>query len=125
MEAMILQNDTMPRAQFLMIYFKVLRITGKRPYLGEYCDISRYEWDSSYVQACMEKNLIAPATVPDGRFRPDDAMTQAEFASFAIRGMRKENSGSSSSLEECLAEAVRKGIVSAEAKGEEAENNLF
>lgn len=112
--------DTMPRAQFLMIYFKALRITGKRPYLGEYCDISRYEWDSSYVQACVEKNLIDPVTVPDGRFRPDDAMTQAEFASFTIRGMRKENSGSSPSLEECLAEAVRKGIVSAGAKGEEA-----
>lgn len=113
-------HDTMPRGQFLMVYFKALRIPGKRPYLGEYCDISRYEWDSSYVQACVERNLIDPVTVPDGRFRPDDAMTQAEFASFIIRGMQKEGSGSSPSLEECLAEAARKGIVPAEAKGDEA-----
>lgn len=109
--------EAMPRAQFLMVLFKALRIAGKRPYLGEFCDISRYEWDSSYIQACIEGNLIDAETVSDGRFRPDDALTKAEFASFVIRGMKTDCSERNLSLEECLTEAVRKGIVSSTGSG--------
>jgi len=109
--------DPMPRAQFLMVLFKALRMTGKRPYLGEYCDISRYEWDSSYVQACVEKNLIDPTTVLDSKFRPDDALTKEEFSSFVIRGMKEHPLERELSLKQCLTEAIQKKIVSAEGNG--------
>lgn len=112
-------KDDMPRAQFLMVLFKALRIAGKRPYLGEFCDLSRYEWDSSYVQACIEENFIDPNTVSNGRFRPDDPLTREEFASFVIRGMKKNILERNLSLEECLKQAVENGILSE--KGEKQE----
>lgn len=95
-------TEAMPRAQFLMVYFKALRMNGKRPYLGDYCDISRYEWDSSFVQACIEENLIDPATVHNNRFRPDDALTNAEYASFLIRGLAAGADKRNIPLSECV-----------------------
>lgn len=109
--------EDMPRAQFLMVLFKALRITGKRPYLGEFCDLSKYEWDSSYVQACIEENFIDPVTVSNGRFRPDDALTREEFSSFVIRGMQKNRLERDLSLKDCLEKAIQKGILSAKGNG--------
>lgn len=103
--------EDMPRAQFLMVLFKALRISGKRPYLGEFCDISKYEWDSSYVQACIEENFIDPVTVSNGRFRPDDALTREEFSSFVIRGIQKNRLERDLSLKDCLEKAIQKGIL--------------
>lgn len=104
-------TDMMPRAQFLMVYFKALRIAGKRPYLGTFCDLSRFEWDSSYVQTCIDENLIDPVTVPDNRFRPDDALTCGEFASFLIRGSRSRAGERNIGMEECFKEAVSKELL--------------
>ena len=111
-------KDDMPRAQFLMVLFKALRIAGKRPYLGEFCDLSRYEWDSSYVQTCIEENFIDPDTVPDGRFRPDEALTRGEFASFIIRGMQKNILERNISLDDCMKQAIQNGILSEEGEKE-------
>jgi hypothetical protein len=101
--------DVMPRGQFLMVMFKALRINGKRPYLGEFCDVSRYEWDSAYVQACIDEGLIDQTTVSGGRFRPDDPLTFCEFASFAIRGL-KDNS-LSIEKSDCFKKAKELGII--------------
>lgn len=98
-------TDYMPRAQFLMIYFRALRLTGERPYLGEFCDISRYEWDSAYVQACITNNLIDPTTVPNHQFRPDAPLTYAEFASFLIRGMEPDITKRTFPMEYCMIQA--------------------
>lgn len=114
-------TEIMPRAQFLMVYFKALRINGKRPYLGEFCDISRYEWDSSYIQACVEENLIDPVTVPNSRFRPDDALTNAEYASFLIRGMIENREKRHISLADCVIEARKRSFISMNA----AENDFI
>lgn len=104
-------TESMPRAQFLMIYFKALRIAGKRPYLGRFCDLSKYEWDSSYVQTCIEENLIDPTTTPNDRFRPDDPLTQAEYASFLIRGMAKTAKEREISLEDAFSKAIELGFL--------------
>ncbi len=112
-------TEDMPRAQFLMVLFKALRIAGKRPYLGEFCDLSKYEWDSSYVQACIEENLIDPATVSNGRFRPDDALTREEFSSFVIRGIQKNRSERDIPLKVCYEKAIQAGILSANGSSEE------
>lgn len=105
-------DETMPRAQFLMPFFKALRLSGKRPYLGKFCDLSRYEWDSSYVEACISQDLIDPETVPDDRFRPDDSLTVREFASFVIRSGEPEASKRSSlTLEECLKKAKALSLI--------------
>lgn len=109
-------TESMPRAQFLMVYFKALRMNGKRPYLGKFCDISRYEWDSSYIQACVEENLIDPVTVPNTRFRPDDDLTYAEYASFLIRGMENSCDKRNISISTCMAEAKKLHFISEEAK---------
>ena len=103
-------DAVMPRAQFLMVFFKAMRLSGKRPYLGKFSDLSRYEWDSSYVQACIDENLIDPATVSDTHFRPDDALTAAEYASFLIRGCHAI-SDRNLSLTECYNSALEKGFV--------------
>lgn len=100
----------MPRAQFLMVFFKALRLSGKRPYLGCFSDLSRYEWDSSYVQACIDENLIDPVTVSDTHFRPDDALTAAEYASFLIRGCHTADKRDIS-LENCYRDAIAKGFL--------------
>lgn len=99
--------EIMPRAQFLMVFFKALRIAGERPYLGDFCDISRYEWDSSYVQGCLRENLIDPLTVPNNRFRPDDALTNEEFATFCVRGMQQDREKRNLTLAYCYEEAIR------------------
>ncbi|MCR4832025.1 MAG: rhamnogalacturonan acetylesterase [Butyrivibrio sp.] len=112
-------TEEMPRAQVLMVLFKALRISGKRPYNGKYCDLSRYEWDSSYVEACIEENLIDPATTPNDRFRPDDALTAGEFASFVIRGMEPEKDKRDISMDECLKNAIQFGIISDSYKKED------
>lgn len=100
----------MPRAQFLMVFFKALRLSGKRPYLGKFCDISRYEWDSAYIQACIDESFIDPHTVTSCFFRPDDALTAAEYASFLIRGCN-EPAKRDLSLEYCFIEAVKKDFL--------------
>ncbi len=114
-------TEVMPRAQLLMVLFKALRISGKRPYNGKFCDLSRYEWDSSYVEACIDENLIDAETTPDDRFRPDDALTIQEFASFVIRGMQKDAASRNLSLSECLDKAISHGIVK---EGRAAEDSI-
>lgn len=104
--------QTMPRAQVLMVLFKALRMEGRRPYHGRYIDIGRYEWDSSFIETCVQENLIDERTTPNDLFRPDDPLTYAEFASLCERGMehevlRRPDLG----LSECLHRAVVDGIV--------------
>jgi hypothetical protein len=113
-------NDIMPRAQFLMVYFKAFRLSGKRPYLGEFCDLSRYEWDSSYVQACIDEGLIDKTTVNNGRFRPDEALTNGEFASFVVRGLAKSVSEREINMESCFNKAISLKLVSSKAIPSEA-----
>lgn len=95
-------DDGMPRAQFLMIYLRALRMNGERPYRGSFCDISKYEWDSSYVQTCIRENFIDKETVTQEHFRPDDFLTYEEFASFVIRGMEAEKKKREISLTNCF-----------------------
>jgi hypothetical protein len=105
-------TEVMPRGQFLMVLFKALRKSGKRPYLGEFCDVARYEWDSGYVQACIEENLIDATTVSGGRFRPNDALTVGEFASFVIRGLQKVKEEREIDTRFCFEKAKEMGVVS-------------
>ena len=78
-------DATLPRAQLLMPLFKALRLSGKRPYRGAFDDVSRYEWDSGYVQACLDAKLIeAPATAGNAGVATDCGSsgalpTKAEF----------------------------------------------
>ncbi len=81
-------QEPMPRAQLMMVLFKALRISKGQGYCGKYCDISPYEWDTGYIQACVERDLVDPSTVSWDRFRPDDDLTVEEFADFLIRGLR-------------------------------------
>lgn len=109
-------TQTMPRAQVLMVLFKALRIEGRRPYHGRYVDISRYEWDSSFIETCVQENLIDEITTPNDLFRPDDPLTYAEFASLCERGMEKEVlKRPDLGLCECLHRAVADSIIPADA----------
>ena len=101
----------MPRGQFLMVYLKALRLPGKRPYEGAFCDLSRYEWDSAFAQTCIEENLIDPATVTDTKFRPDDPLTAEEFASFLVRGMQRSAGARDIDISSCMTTAVLAGLV--------------
>ncbi|MDD6789614.1 MAG: GDSL-type esterase/lipase family protein [Lachnospira sp.] len=104
-------GDTLPRAQFLMVLFKALRLSGVRPYEGHFTDLGRYEWDSSYVQACLNEDLIDPETVTADLFRPDAPLTCAEFASFAERGMVNVQLRAGVSLDAAFARALSDGVL--------------
>lgn len=108
-------NDVMPRAQFLMVYLRALRLAGKRPYDGLYTDMDRYEWDSSFVQTCIEENLIDPSTTPHNKFRPNDALTNGEFASFVIRGMKDTSATRNLPFEVCYEDAKKIGLLGSNA----------
>ncbi len=99
----------MPRAQLLMVMFKAFRIPGVRPYKGAFSDISFDEWDSGYVQALINEKLI---DAENGPFRPDDALTFEEFATFLIRFMEKDRSKRLLlSPKDCLEKAREMGII--------------
>ncbi|MCR5108482.1 MAG: hypothetical protein K6B28_09995 [Lachnospiraceae bacterium] len=104
----------MPRAQLLMILFKALRISGKRPYKGYYADIHYDEWDSGYIQTLHEENLIDPQTVKksdsDLYFRPDDPLTYEELFSFLIRFLEKDKEKRDISIKDCVKKAKALGI---------------
>jgi hypothetical protein len=116
-------DDEMPRAQFLMSMFKAFRKTGVRPYHKKYADIAVDEWDSGYVQALIDENLIDDITIKrigDKQFfRPDDALSYGEYASFLIRFMEKDKSKRNISMEECLKKAYDLDIIGDICKGNE------
>ncbi|MCR5605878.1 MAG: hypothetical protein K6F69_03560, partial [Treponema sp.] len=105
-------EDFMPKAQVLMVLFKALRLSGKRPYLYHFVDISKYEWDSSYVQTCIDEDLLDKSLFPGDMFYPDSPLTEKEFASLAIRGMHNKEERNKLSVSDCLKEAREKGILS-------------
>jgi hypothetical protein len=86
----------MPRAQLLMVMFKTFRMAGKRPYCGEFADISKYDWDAGYIQALVDEDMIDEKTIGHDKesgkklFRPDDSLTYAEFMSFIVRFLEKD-----------------------------------
>ena len=104
-------DAVLPRAQLLMVLFKALRLAGCRPYEGHFTDLGRFEWDSSYVQACLNEDLIDPATVTEDLFRPDDPLTGEEFASFCERGIVQKEQRAGLSLEEAFSRAKAHGIL--------------
>jgi hypothetical protein len=77
--------------------------------------VARYEWDSGFVQACITRKLLDLATVEGGRFRPDEALTVGEFASFSVRGLTR----SEEDVFSCFEKAREMGIVSAHAEPDE------
>lgn len=103
-------TEEMPRGQFLFVFFKALRMSGKQPYSGKFCDVGAYEWDSSYVQACLEAGFIDEATTPNDRFRPDDGLTGEELCSFMVRALAEEGKRNIS-LADCVDYAVKNGLT--------------
>ena len=71
----------------MFLFLKAVKPTLRRPWQGEYCDLSRYEYDAEQIQAAWDENLIDPETTPDDRFRPDDPLTLGELISFTVRGI--------------------------------------
>ncbi|MCR5031656.1 MAG: S-layer homology domain-containing protein [Lachnospiraceae bacterium] len=103
--------STLPRAQLLMVYLRALRLNAIRPYEGAFSDIARYEWDAGYVETCIREKLIDPATVSGTRFRPDDPLTSAEFASFAIRGITPLPERDGLDFATCFSMATKKALL--------------
>jgi hypothetical protein len=81
--------DEIPRGQFLYMFFKAAKAPEKRPYQGRYCDIYKYEWDASFVQAAIDAQLIDESTTGNDRFRPDDGLSCGELVSMIIRNLHK------------------------------------
>ena len=104
-------TEPMPRAQLLMIYLRALRLNGERPYLGKYCDIAKYEWDSSYVQTCIRENLIDETATENGYFRPDEPLTYGEFASFLIRGLEPDAHRRDVPMDLCFSKSKELGLI--------------
>ena len=97
-----------------MVLFKALRIAGKRPYTGKYADMKVDEWDSGYVEALTDQNLIDPATIRrEGDklfFRPDESLTYEELDSFLMRFHESDPGKRDISLDECVRKARELGI---------------
>lgn len=103
-------HEEMPRAQFVFLLLKVVKPARRRPWQGEYCDLSRYEFDAEQIQMALDEGLIDPATTPGKRFRPDDAITLGELVSFAVRGA-KARGERDLGMEECFGEAEKWGWI--------------
>lgn len=102
--------DEMPRGQFLYLFFKAAKAPQRRPYQGYFCDIYRYEFDASAVQAALDAELIDETTTPDCRFRPDDGLTGGELVSFIVRNLH-EPGDRNLSLPECERQAKSLGLI--------------
>lgn len=102
--------DELPRGQFLFMFFKAFKTTKRGPYQGKYCDIYRYEFDASGVQAAIDANLIDEATTPNDRFRPDDGITGGELMSIIVRSLH-EPGDRDYSVWECEQQAKGLGFV--------------
>ncbi len=104
-------KDPLPRAQFLMVYLRCLRLDAIRPYEGAFSDIARFEWDAGYVETCIREHLIDPDTVSDTHYRPDDPLLAEEYASFLIRGMAPFSERDALTLSECYKKSLREGFL--------------
>lgn len=108
-------HSFMPRAQLLMPLFKALRLSGKRPYLASFDDISRYEWDSGYIQACLDAHLLEEPSYADespALFLPDEPSTAGYLALLAIRGLEADAPRRLLlTADECLKRAQKLNIV--------------
>ena len=102
--------DEIPRGQFLYQFFKAAKALAKRTYEGKYCDIYRYEWDASNVQAAIDMNLIDETTTPNDRFRPDAALTCGELISFILRYLHDE-ADRNITIIECEQQAKSLGLL--------------
>jgi lysophospholipase L1-like esterase len=122
-------DDEMPRGQFLMTMFKAFRKNGVRPYHKKYADVEVDEWDSSYVQALIDENLIDEITIKRIGdklfFRPDDALSYGEYASFIIRAMEKDKNKRNIPMEECLRKAYELDIIGDICKGNENDFDFY
>ncbi len=114
-------HEEMPRAQFVFLLLKAVNPARRRPWQGEYCDLSRYEFDAEQIQMALDEGLIDPVTTPGKRFRPDDAITLGELVSFAVRGA-KARGERELGMEECFREAGKWGWIGDE--GEDGERRV-
>lgn len=106
-------SETIPRAQFVYILLKALRVGGGRPYRGAYCDLSASEFDAEQIQTALEETLIDLDTTQDRCFRPDDPLTIEELISFAVRGSF-EREKRDLSLSKCMKLAGQYGWIGQE-----------
>lgn len=102
--------EEIPRGQFLYLYFKAAKAPAKASYKGKYCDIYRYEFDASNVQAAIDMNLVDETTTPNERFRPDDGLTGGELLSFIIRYLHNPEDRNYS-VPECEQQARSLGLI--------------
>lgn len=102
--------DEIPRGQFLFLFFKAAKAPNKRPYQGKYCDIYKYEFDASYIQAAIDAEIIDEATTLHDRFRPDDGLTGGELLSFIVRNLH-DLGERDYNMAECEQQAKGLGLV--------------
>ena len=122
-------DEEMPRGQFLMTMFKAIRKNGVRPYHRKFVDIEVDEWDSAYVQALIDENLIDEITIKKVGdklfFRPDDALSYGEYASMIVRAMEKDKNKRNISMEACLRKAYELDIIGDLCKGNENDFDFY
>lgn len=102
--------EELPRGQFLFMFFKAFKAPEKRTYQGRFCDIYKYEWDASFVQAALDARLIDETTTPNDRFRPDDGLTGGELVSVIVRALQPVDYREME-MASCEKEASRLGLI--------------
>ncbi|WP_051538157.1 GDSL-type esterase/lipase family protein [Butyrivibrio proteoclasticus] len=106
--------EEMERGRVLMVMCSALHIPGVRPYLKRFADVYVDEWDSGFVQALINEQLIDEKTITRQggaeMFRPDDSLTIGEFASFLMRWHEKDIAKRNISIEESIGRADKLGL---------------
>ncbi len=102
--------DGLPRGQFLYMFFKAYKGKCGQLYQGQFCDVSKYEFDASAVQMAWEESLIDTNTVVGSRFRPDDLLTCGELISIVVRSL-KDIDDRDVSIEHCEIEARKMDLL--------------
>jgi hypothetical protein len=88
-------DQTITRAEACALVARML--TGKTDvaeYKGasDFTDVAKDYWGESAIGYCVVNNIVVGDG--DGKFRPDDAVTQAEFVTMVTRGLGYETASS-------------------------------
>ena len=76
-------NRKITRAEAAAIFFNLLKLKPEYPLNSTFRDVNMNHWAYGVIEAVAKKGIIKG--YPDGTFRPDRAITRAEFVTIACK----------------------------------------
>ena len=116
-EGTVKPNDKITRQEVTMIFYRLLTDESRNSLISEtnlFSDMESLSWSNKAVSTLYNANIIKG--YPDGTFRPEAAITRAEFATIAAKFDNLEG-GNISRLTDIAGHWAEDYIISSEIKG--------